>query len=350
MQTAHNIYIHVPFCASKCRYCAFYSRAIAPDWDGYLAGILSELDYWAARLGRIDVPTVFFGGGTPSLMPTRVFAAIMDKIRTDFNLAFDAEITLESNPGTIDAVRISEFKAAGVNRLSIGVQSLSDDELEFLGRRHNTRDAIAAIDAGRRAGLRTSADFIYGLPGHTVGDVVRLCRDINALGLSHCSMYELSIEAGTPFAQMNLAMPDNDTMAEMYMAISDNLNLPRYEVSNYATSGDECRHNANIWAGAPYIGIGRAAAGRVLIDGTWYDQMGAGARCEKLSSDVRAVEKVMTGMRTIRGVELTDDVRAAINWDWVTAHPDLVDVSLSRISARPAGLLTLDNILLELIG
>ena len=188
MQKAHNIYIHVPFCASKCLYCAFYSRAITPDWGAYRDGILAELDFWAARMGRIDVPTVFFGGGTPSLMPTRVFAAIMDKIRKDFNLATDAEITLESNPGTIDATRITEFKMAGVNRLSIGVQSLCDDELEFLGRRHSVRDAIAAIDAGCHAGLRTSADFIYGIPGHTADDVVRLCRDINALGISHCSM------------------------------------------------------------------------------------------------------------------------------------------------------------------
>ena len=149
---------------------------------------------------------------------------------------------------------------------------------------------------------------------------------------------------------MGLTMPDNAAMAEMYMAISDNLNLPRYEVSNYAKIGDECRHNANIWDGAPYIGIGRAAAGRVLIDGVWYDQMGAGARFEELPSATRAVEKIMTGMRTVRGVELSDDVRAAIDWDWVAAHPELVDAGAARIAARPAGMLTLDNILVQLIG
>ena len=135
MTFAHNIYIHVPFCISKCNYCAFFSRACAtPDWDSYTNGIIREIDYWTEKLGKIDVPTIFFGGGTPSLMPTEYFAKIMNQLYAKFNIEPDTETTLESNPKTIDSKRLDEFISLGVNRISIGVQSLNDDELKFLGR------------------------------------------------------------------------------------------------------------------------------------------------------------------------------------------------------------------------
>ncbi len=299
-------------------------------------------------MGRISVPTVFFGGGTPSLMPTDVFGRIMDALRTKFDLSPDCEITLESNPGTLDTVRLGEFVAAGVNRLSVGVQSLDDARLKFLGRRHSAADARKLLDTAMNMGLRTSADFIYGLPGDTTDHVIQMCRDINAIGLTHCSMYELTIEPNTPLGQMNLNMPSNDAMADMYCAIADTLTLPRYEVSNYAHPGCECRHNQNVWDGAPYIGIGRGAAGRPYIDGAWYEQTGGDIKMQPLGADARATEKIITGLRTTRGVKLTDDVLRAIDMNYVMAHPDLLGITHDRIHTTPKGNLILDDLLIEL--
>ena len=346
----HNIYIHVPFCMSKCNYCAFFSHACAaPDWEKYASDICSEIVYWAQKLGKTDVPTIFFGGGTPSLMPTKHFAQIINTIHDNFNVDTDAEITLESNPGTLDRGRLGEFVQFGVNRLSVGVQSLNDDKLKFLGRRHNADDAIRLLDDAHNMGLRVSGDFIYGLPGENVDDVINTCKQINQLGLQHCSMYELTIEAGTPFGRMNLDMPDNDTMAQMYMAISDNIAPTRYEVSNYAVPGNECRHNQNVWDGDAYIGIGIGAAGRVFIDGTWYEQMGGGAQFDPMTADARAIEKVITGMRTIRGCKLTPDVNHVINTDWINANSDLVKIQNNRVAVTDSGMLVLDNVITKMV-
>ena len=336
---------------SKCNYCAFFSHARpAPDWDAYAAGICDEIKYWGARLGGTNVPTIFFGGGTPSLMPTATFGQIMDCMSRHFHIDSDAEITLESNPGTLDTARLGEFMARGVNRLSVGVQSLNDDALRFLGRRHTAADALALIDAAHRMGLHVSADFIYGLPHQTTAHVRDLCRDINAIGLRHCSMYELTIEPDTPFGKMNLTMPSNEEMADMYAAIGETLALPRYEVSNYATAHTQCRHNANIWAGGAYVGLGRGAAGRPLIDGVWYDQMGAAQRCTPMTSHDRATEKIITGMRTMRGVELTDDVRAALDWDAVAnCAGDIIQTPVGFLAPTEKGILILDNLLVKLI-
>ena len=350
MTFAHNIYIHVPFCMSKCNYCAFFSRACAaPDWRKYTDDILSEIDSWAGKLGRIDVPTIFFGGGTPSLMPTEKFSEIMERIRGRFNIAPNAEITIESNPGTLDATRLDEFIAAGVNRLSIGVQSLDDDELLFLGRRHNVADALLLIDAAKSRDIRVSADFIYGLPGHNATKVEALCRNINKIGLSHCSMYELTIEPNTPFGKMNLDMPSNAEMADMYNTIDETLNLSRYEVSNYATPGFECRHNQNIWDGDAYIGIGNGAAGRVFLDGVWYEQLGAGARFEPITTQSRAVEKIITGLRTMRGLLLAPDIKNAINMEYINQNQELLEIADGRIRATKRGMLILDELVLNLV-
>lgn len=352
MTDAHHIYIHVPYCVAKCNYCAFYSHACQnPDWGAYADGICQEIQQWAARLGKIAVPTVFFGGGTPSLMPVDVFAKIMTQVRHSWHLSPGLEVTLEANPGTLDAARLHDFIAAGVNRLSIGVQSFDDDELRFLGRRHQARAARQLIDAALARGLRVSADFIYGLPDHDVGAVRRLCQQINETGLRHCSLYELTIEPGTAFGRMNLTMPDNSMMADMYNAITDTLNLQRYEVSNYAAAGDECRHNLKIWDGEPYVGLGRGAAGRVLIDGQWYEQSGgASGTITPLDNTTRAIEKVMTGMRTRRGVYLSPDVRAVLDWTKISRLGDQVRVGDdNRLVATEKGLLILDNLLLDLV-
>lgn len=312
-------------------------------------GILSEIDKWGETLGRVTVPTIFFGGGTPSLMPVKIFEKIIAEISRTFNISDNCEITLESNPGTLTDDKLADFMATGMNRLSVGVQRLNDDELKFLGRRHDADAARHLINSGLRRGLRVSADFIYGLPGENARSVTGLCNEINNMGLRHCSMYELTIEAGTPFAQMELQIPDNDAMAEMYNAIGATLNLARYEVSNYAAIGDECRHNQNIWDGAPYIGIGRGAAGRPFIDGVWYEQLGAGEKFEKLPTVQRAIEMVLTGMRTQRGVKLTPDVSDAINMEFAHDATGLIEICDDRMRATKQGILILDDLMVKLV-
>ena len=350
MKVAHNIYIHVPFCMSKCNYCAFYSFACkSPDWEKYATSVCDELCFWSDKIGKPDVPTIFFGGGTPSLMPVKVFEQVMNCIKEKFNISPDCEITLESNPGTLDKDKLSDFISNGVNRLSVGVQSLIDDELIFLGRRHNVSQAKDLLNNAMGMGLRVSADFIYGLPNQTKKSIEKMCCDINKLGLQHVSMYELTIEKNTPFGKMNLKMPDNETMAEMYTTIPTVLSLPRYEVSNYAVPGQECKHNQNIWMGNAYIGIGRAAAGRVFVDDVWYDEMGNNERFEKMDTETRNIEKILTGMRTIKGVKLDDDIRSLINFDWVNKNKNLVAEKNDYLYATSQGFLILDNIMLDLI-
>lgn len=350
MKVPHNIYIHIPFCASKCNYCAFYSFADPnPDWQKYTDNICQELKFWSDELEKTSVPTVFFGGGTPSLMPTVFFEQIINQIKNCFFIDKDCEITLESNPGTIDQDKLKDFVKIGVNRLSVGVQSLKDTELSFLGRRHNVNQALHLLDIAKNMGIKTSADFIYGLPNQNVDSVIDLCKEINKLELNHVSMYELTIEKNTPFGKMNLNVPDNETLAQMYIAIPENLCLPRYEVSNYATPGFECRHNQNVWAGDAYIGVGRGAAGRIHKDGVWYEQRGNNELFEKIDNRTRAIEKILTGMRTMRGVKLTDDVKQQINFDWVNANKDLVEINSEYLYTTSQGLLILDDLITDII-
>jgi len=351
MNVPHNIYIHVPFCISKCNYCAFFSRACAaPDWNLYAEKIIDEIKHWHNMLGRIAVPTIFFGGGTPSLLPTKIFAKIINTIRENFELFDDAEITIEANPKTLDAIRLREFCDAGVNRISIGVQSFDDEKLRFLGRAHNADDARRLIDIAMAQVKNVSADFIYGLPSDSVDDVKKVCDKINKIGLPHCSMYELTIEPNTPFGKMNLQMPSNETMAEMYMAIAKNLKLHRYEVSNYAADGFECRHNQNVWDGAPYIGIGAGGAGRILIDNIWYEEMGDGKLFRPLSDSERAIERVITGMRTRRGVLLDDTAEKIIDIEFAKSNPNVIEFATgNRIRATNAGILVLDNLIQRLV-
>lgn len=347
---SYNLYIHVPFCLSKCNYCAFFSRACKkPDWQNYERNIITELKYWAEKLGKIFISTIFFGGGTPSLMPTQNFENIIKTIKSCFNLDPDCEITLEANPGTLDKQKLKDFYNAGVNRLSIGIQSLNDEKLKFLGRVHNAEQALFLLNSAQKLGLRVSADFIYGLPNETACDVIKICKDINSLGLSHCSMYELTIEQGTPFGKANLQMPSNDEMAEMYKAISETLDLPRYEVSNYAKPGEECKHNQNVWDGESYIGIGNGAAGRILINDVWYEQMGNQQKFEKISNETRALERLITGMRQVRGIKLDSDIKKIINFDFINKSPTLLKInSENRLATTEKGMLILDDLLLNL--
>lgn len=346
--TQHNIYIHVPFCIAKCNYCAFFSKAIAPNWEQYADNICAEIDFWKNNIGKITVPTVFFGGGTPSLMPIEIFNKIINKLNQNFDLSNCTEITLESNPGTITHDKLNDFISCGVNRLSIGIQSFDDDELKFLGRRHDAKTARDLLEYAIHTGIRVSADFIYGLPNHNVDNIIDLCKKINDTGLQHASLYELTIEKNTPFGRMNLDMPDNNKMADMYLAIQNQLKLPRYEVSNYATPNNKCQHNQNIWDGDAYIGLGHGAKGRVFMNNCWFEQSGGDITCVPLSNETRAVERLITGLRTVRGAKIDETIKNVIDIDFINSHNDLIQIKDNRICATNKGILILDDLLVDI--
>jgi len=249
------VYIHYPFCLRKCRYCAFASRAAEPQDLTEL--YLKELSAYPKR----EVSSVYFGGGTPSLMSVESVAKLLARLRPS------GEVTLEANPATIDKAKMRALRAAGVNRLSVGVQSLDDSELQFLGRVHTARQALETLDAAREAFDNINADFIYGLPGQSVSDWARSLEKIAALDLPHYSLYQLTHEKGTPIGK--LAPIDEDVAAKMF-SLAPKV-LRQYEVSNFARPGFEGQHNLNYWRGGEYIGLGPGAAGRVRIDGKWYE-------------------------------------------------------------------------------
>ncbi|MDR1071835.1 MAG: radical SAM protein [Rickettsiales bacterium] len=335
-----NLYIHVPFCVKKCDYCAFHSVACAePDWDGYVRGISEQLDYF--NVSDYEIETLFFGGGTPSLLPVKHAEKIIEKL----NLAPDCEFTIEANPKTLSSLELKDWKDLGLNRLSIGMQSFDDGELRFLGRAHTVADSLDLLSAANDLKLRVSGDFIYGLPNHKVPDVVKLCERINDIGLGHASLYELTIESGTKF--QNLAPVSESLGAEMYLAIQETLGLPRYEVSNY---GDPCRHNAAVWAGGEYIGVGESAAGRIVRNGEWLETKIIGGRImeNKLTDRERMAEMVMTGLRTMRGVDIRK-TPGAINWDFVNRNPSYFSSGGNFLRMTGRGLMLLDGLMREIL-
>jgi oxygen-independent coproporphyrinogen III oxidase len=337
-----NLYVHVPFCKKKCNYCAFHSTCpTVIDWDKYTDEIISQLNQF--HIQDYHINTVFFGGGTPSLMPVKYG----DKIISKLNMAPGCEWTLESNPKTISSLELKDWKDLGLNRLSIGIQSFDDKELEFLGRIHNVADALKLIDAANDLNLRVSGDFIYGLPGQIVSNVIKLCEQINNTGLKHASLYELTIEQGTKF--QDLPEIDDTLGAEMYQAIQDNLNLKRYEISNY---GEPCLHNSNVWAGDEYIGVGESAAGRIKIDGKWFETKIVNGEIvqNSLTDRERAMEMIMTGLRTMVGVRTTNLPAHIINWDFVVKNPEYFNKDGNFLKMTESGIQILDWLIEKVIA
>ena len=266
-----GIYIHWPFCLSKCPYCDFNSHVAASvDHDQWRRSLIAELDHFATKTGPREVTSVFFGGGTPSLMVPTTTASLLDHIAKRWSLTNDAEITLEANPGAVDMERFQGFRAAGVNRLSIGVQALDDAMLKFLGRKHDQQEALRALDIARANFDRMSFDLIYARPGQTVAEWEAELKRALSFGTEHLSVYQLTIEENTGFAgsykRGEFALPDDDTAAALFTVtreICAAAGLPAYEVSNHARPGAECRHNLLYWQGGEWLGIGPGAHGRL---------------------------------------------------------------------------------------
>lgn len=262
-----GLYIHVPFCVSKCPYCDFYSLPAGTDgdqsMDAYTAALLAALDRWAARINR-PADTLYFGGGTPSLLGPARLTRILERAAARFGLA-GAEITLEANPGDDLTPVLRAFHAAGGNRLSLGMQSAHDRDLAALGRRHRYADVARAAEAARLAGIgNLSLDLMLGLPGQETEAVVTSVEACRALGAGHVSAYLLKLEPGTPFyaRRQSLCLPEEDAAAELYLAAAQALEdagYRQYEIANFARPGRESRHNSKYWDQRPYLGLGPAA-------------------------------------------------------------------------------------------
>jgi len=271
-----GVYVHWPFCAQKCPYCDFNSHVRFGGWDEtrFLSAYTREIDGLAERIGSRVATSVFFGGGTPSLMKPETTAAIIDHIAKRWGIASDAEITLEANPGSVEAARFKGFREAGVNRVSIGVQSFDDAELKKLGRIHSAAEAKAAIEVARATFDRFSFDMIYARPKQTPDAWRAELSQALELAGDHLSLYQLTIEPDTPYAALHaagkLVVPDGEAASVLYEITEEMTGargLRAYEVSNYARHGSESRHNLLYWRYGEYAGVGPGAHGRIVVDG-----------------------------------------------------------------------------------
>jgi putative oxygen-independent coproporphyrinogen III oxidase len=373
-----GIYVHWPFCRAKCPYCDFNShvRHGGIDEARFLSAYLTELAYFASLAPGRSVASVFFGGGTPSLMRPASVAAIVEAIARHWHIDGDAEITLEANPTSVEADRFAGYRAAGVNRLSLGVQSLDDASLKALGRQHTAAEALAALAIAKRHFSRVSFDLIYAREGQSA----RQWREELTLALGHAadhlSLYQLTIEPGTPFAARHqagtLRTPSGAEARAQYLLtqeLCEDAGLPAYEVSNHARPGSESRHNLLYWRGADYAGIGAGAHSRISANGTkkalatikspedWLAKVeisGHGlATDETVSPDEAADEYLLMGLRLKEGIDLArlsaiggrmlDEARVA-----ALAQDGLVARSGTRLAATSKGLLVLDRLIVEL--
>jgi putative oxygen-independent coproporphyrinogen III oxidase len=376
------VYVHWPFCRSKCPYCDFNSHVR----DGinearWRAAYVREIDRSADETGPRTVTSIFFGGGTPSLMDPATAAAVIGRVAARWTLAPDAEITLEANPTSVEAERFAGFRAAGVNRVSLGVQALNDADLARLGRRHSADEAMAAVRLAASVFERFTFDLIYARPGQTVAAwEAELARALS-FGAGHLSLYQLTIEEGTAFhplhARGELVLPDEDTGGLMYertQAILEGAGLPAYEISNHARPGQESRHNLTYWRYGDYVGIGPGAHGRLTLGGVkhatrahrapeiWLERAEAGCGSEPpepLNAEARATECLMMGLRLAEGVPRARlaaecgmdiaDIAAPGVLDRLTAGGFLI-VGPDRITATSTGRQRLNAVLGVLLG
>lgn len=263
------VYVHMPWCIKKCPYCDFNSHALGDQFEQkrYTDALLRDLEFEFAAHGGPSISSVFFGGGTPSLFDGASFARVLDKIDQLWGIAADAEITAEANPGAAEAARFTEFRGAGVNRLSIGIQSFNDSALQRLGRVHDSVSAFEAVIAARQSGFeRINLDIMFALPEQNIDDCLSDVRSAIGCGVSHLSCYQLTIEPNTAFHHKPPALPDDESSWAMQLGLQAELKaagFERYEVSAYAKAGQRCRHNQNYWLYGDYIGVGAGAHGKV---------------------------------------------------------------------------------------
>ncbi len=347
------LYIHVPFCQSRCAYCAFHSvplaQAGATAMQDWVRGISREITYWGDKLGHPKLSTVFFGGGTPSLLPEKIVANILLRLNKAFGLEKGAEITLEGNPDSAgEAGYLYEIYKAGINRLSLGVQSLDDAMLQMLGRTHSSRHVVNTVMVARQAGFTNlSLDLIWGLPGQRPQAWLNSLKEIIRLKPEHLSCYGLTLEPGTKLHELlekgKLDLPPEREQALMFMngaEYLEELGYIHYEISNFARMGFQCRHNMGYWEGEDYLGLGPAASS--TVDGlrwtnptdlnAWYNGVDDGKfafQAEILDSNTRLSEMVMLRLRTAKGLPLKD-YQELSGRNFMQEHQNIIDALHKR--------------------
>jgi putative oxygen-independent coproporphyrinogen III oxidase len=373
-----GLYVHWPFCESKCPYCDFNSHVSRTiDQKAWAVAYQHELRRVGAETSDRILNSIFFGGGTPSLMDPETVAAIIATARQIWRTSNDLEITLEANPGSVEAGRFADFRQAGVNRISMGIQALNDADLKRLGRLHTVADARAAFDIARTTFDRVSFDLIYARQDQTLDAWKSELNQALTMAIDHLSLYQLTIEDGTAFGDLFVAgklrgLPTDDLSADMYEAtqnICDQHGLPGYEVSNHARPGSESRHNLIYWRYGDYVGIGPGAHGRVTLSGqkyatecwsnpkAWLDRVGQGSG-EKpravISPSDQANEFLMMALRVRDGLD-TDRFAALAGRPLdQTARDSLSDLGMitdlgSRIIVTNQGLMVLNAVIKELM-
>ncbi len=379
-QGGFGLYLHWPFCASKCPYCDFNSHVVASvDQAAWRDAFLSELRRTAAETEGRVLSSVFFGGGTPSLMEPDLVAAILDEVRRLWPRANDLEVTLEANPNSVDSGRFRGYAAAGVNRISMGIQALNDADLRRLGRLHSVTDARQAFDIARDCFTRVSFDLIYARQHQGLDDWRRELAEAAAMAVDHLSVYQLTIENGTAFGARHAAgglkgLPDDDIAADMYELTQEVLEaagMPAYEVSNHARDGAESRHNLIYWRYGDYVGIGPGAHGRLTLGGQrfateapkapqmWLDSVqkrgnGELARAV-LSGEDCATEYILMAMRLREGADMRRyDALADKPLDTAAIgrleEMGLLGRSGNRVAATASGRIVLNAILREIVA
>jgi oxygen-independent coproporphyrinogen-3 oxidase len=375
-----GVYLHWPFCAAKCPYCDFNSHVCREiDQGRWRQALMAGVRAAAAEVPGRVVDTVFFGGGTPSLMPPETVAAVLDTVRSSWPLAPDAEVTLEANPTSVEAGRFRGYRDAGVNRLSMGVQALDDPDLRALGRLHTVAEAERAFDLARAIFPRVSFDLIYARQGQTLADWQAELSRALAMAIDHLSLYQLTIEQGTRFGELAargrlLGLPDGGLAADMYLAtqeICGAAGLAGYEISNHARPGAESRHNLVYWRYGDYAGIGPGAHGRLTVGGdrlaieavrapeTWLAALeSAGSGCAErtlVTPGEQAAEMLMMGLRLAEGIDprrFATLAGAPLRADRVAelAELGLVEASPEGLRVTPAGRPLLDAVLRRLLA
>ena len=373
-----GLYVHWPFCLSKCPYCDFNSHVRATiDAQAWEAALVRELETITSRLNsRPRLDSIFFGGGTPSLMPGRIVGSVLATAERLFGFAPDIEITLEANPTSVDAERFRDYRLAGVNRVSLGVQALNDADLRALGRLHTVDEALRAVALAQSIFPRASFDLIYARPGQALGAWQAELDRALAQGCTHYSLYQLTFEEGTPFhaALLRGTMKELDAEAAvaLYELTQDRMTaagMPAYEVSNHAAPGQESRHNLVYWRYGDYLGVGPGAHGRLTVDGAriataterrpeaWLAQVserGDGiSQWETISTDEQGTEALLMGMRLSEGVDIERIEKLlgrplpALRVSELKSQ-GLVEVSKTRLRATPRGRLVLNTVLKKL--
>ena len=374
-----GVYIHWPFCAAKCPYCDFNShvRNQPVDQERYAEAFAREIATMRGRTGPRTVTSIFTGGGTPSLMKPGTVGAVLDAVAANWTVPDGIEVTLEANPSSVEAERFRGYRAAGVNRVSLGVQALDDRDLKFLGRLHNVEEALHAIGLARDIFPRLSFDLIYARPNQTPEAWQAELERAIGYAADHLSLYQLTIEEGTPFFALHAArkfdVPDPDHAAELYaltQSVTAARGLPAYEISNHARPGAESRHNLTYWRYGEYVGVGPGAHGRFIEDGTrvvtiaerrpesWLgmvEQAGHGITGgESLTREEEADEFLLMGLRLAEGIDLARYETLAgrpLSSHRLTLLQEeglVASIGNSRLRATPRGMIVLDALVADL--